>query len=767
MTRTARADWQPAEADPPLQTGAVIDGRYRVITVIGEGGMGRVYETEHLFLRRRLALKLVRRDAGTGEAAKRLLQEAVLAGKVPHATVVPVFDCAALPDGQVYVAMELLRGESLEEALLRPQRAEEVLRWLAEVARGLAAAHRAGIVHRDVKPANLFLARAGDGTVQPRILDFGIAKLLPGLAGEAGAVVQTQAGALLGTPFYMAPERIRGETGDGSADLYGFGVILYEALTGQVPFLGEGFMEIVGRHLREPPLDPRQAAPQRRIPDALAELALALLRKEPQARPHDGDAVAAALLAVLEREPATVASLRLGAEAPTSVSAEATTQAIEEGSTQRLEGHVIVDMSGKTAVIEAGDPGDMSGRTGPAAVSVTAPTLAPGLEGANGAAASRSEMSVRTGSAEMSAGTGSGSRARSLSSGTGGLEPTPEGGASLVGRASGQEPARTDMSSGAGRSASLRAAALVLACAAGGLVAWVLMPREEAGEAGPPIVEPAAVSREVGAGLPVASPADPGAAAVGTTQANDAERVDPPAATAASETSGPAADDGPGRRPRRALRPNPRPRRPCRRSRRRRSGARNRRAKLVQPSRVRRGQGRRSRPMSTTSETPGCQRPRAAGWRRALVGALVFALARPAAAAPGAPPEAPATVDAALAAGDLGTARALAEKAREADPSAENWRREAEVCQRLADYACARAAWKGTWRPCRRGPSARRARLGWLPSRTCPAGQSPTRRHRPTARRSTRPAPTRTRPCAPSPRSPRGRSRPRPSASGS
>lgn len=99
--------------------------------------------------------------------------------------------------------------------------------------------------------------------------------------------------------------------------------------------------------------------------------------------------------------------------------------------------------------------------------------------------------------------------------------------------------------------------------------------------------------------------------------------------------------------------------------------------------------------MSTTSETPRCQRPRAAGWRRALVGALVFALARPAAAAPGAPAEAPATVDAALAAGDLGTARALAEQARAADPSADNWRREAEVCQRVADYACARAAWKG------------------------------------------------------------------------
>ena len=105
--------WQPVEADPPLAAGAVIDRRYRVIRLLGEGGMGRVYEAEHLFIRRRLALKLVRRDAGTGEAAARLLQEAVLAGKVPHATVVPVFDCAALPDGQVYVAMELLRGESL------------------------------------------------------------------------------------------------------------------------------------------------------------------------------------------------------------------------------------------------------------------------------------------------------------------------------------------------------------------------------------------------------------------------------------------------------------------------------------------------------------------------------------------------------------------------------------------------------------------------------------------------------------------------------
>nr|WP_276599821.1 serine/threonine-protein kinase [Nannocystis sp. SCPEA4] len=575
LTRTARADWQPAEADPPLAAGAVIDGRYRVVTVIGEGGMGRVYEVEHLFLRRRLAIKLVRRDAGTGEAAARLLQEAVLAGKVPHATVVPVFDCAALPDGQVYVAMELLRGESLEEALLRPQPAEAVLRWLAEVARGLAAAHRAGIVHRDVKPANLFLARANDGTVQPRILDFGLAKLLPGLAGEA-AVVQTQAGALMGTPFYMAPERIRGETGDPRADLYGFGVILYEALTGQVPFLGEGFMEIVGRHLREPPLDPRQAAPQRQIPDPLAELALALLRKDPAARPDDGDAVAAALLEVVARAPA-IAGLMLGGEA--SVSAVAATQALEEGSTQRLEGHVVAGMSVQTAVLAgetggAGSAGGASARAGVAGpLDMTLPpdasgalagaagpldmTLPPDASGglaagragvagpldmtlppdASGALAGgrAAGLSVRTGASESQA-TGRSGHAADLSARV--ASDMSSGSASASG--AGLSARRAGMSSRTGGAATgLRAVALVLACAAGGALAWVLMPPSEPGEAdpagqgatlrGPPIaptaeppVAPSAAEAAKGPPEPAAEVAVAGPGSSGGTTTGDA-----------------------------------------------------------------------------------------------------------------------------------------------------------------------------------------------------------------------------------------------------
>ncbi|MDC0669124.1 serine/threonine-protein kinase [Nannocystis radixulma] len=583
LTRTARADWQPAEADPPLAAGAVIDGRYRVVTVIGEGGMGRVYEVEHLFLRRRLAIKLVRRDAGTGEAAARLLQEAVLAGKVPHATVVPVFDCAALPDGQVYVAMELLRGESLEEALLRPQPAEAVLRWLAEVARGLAAAHRAGIVHRDVKPANLFLARANDGTVQPRILDFGLAKLLPGLAGEA-AVVQTQAGALMGTPFYMAPERIRGETGDPRADLYGFGVILYEALTGQVPFLGEGFMEIVGRHLREPPLDPRQAAPQRRIPDPLAELALALLRKDPAARPDDGDAVAAALLEVVARAPA-IAGLMLGGEG--SVSAVAATQAIEEGSTQRLEGHVVADMSEKTAVLagEAGGAGLAGGASGRAGVAGPLDmTLPPDASDGRAGVAGPLDMTLPPDASNGLAGVAglldmtlppdasgrlAGGRAAELSAGTGasGDQATGRSGqaADLSARAASDMSSGAASASGAGLSArragmssrtggaatGLRAVALVLACAAGGALAWVLMPPSEPGDVdpagqgatlpGPPIaptagppVAPSAAEAAKGPPEPAAEAVVAGPGSSGGTTTGDATATSGVDATAGS-----------------------------------------------------------------------------------------------------------------------------------------------------------------------------------------------------------------------------------------
>ena len=153
-----------SDGDPSLAPGTVIDGRYRVTREIGAGGMGRVYEAEHMFLRRSMAIKLLRRGLATApEATARLIQEAMLAGQVPHPAIVQVFDCAVLADGQVYLAMELLRGESLEQRLRRPGHAGEVVPLLAELARGLAAVHRVGVVHRDIKPANVFLANSDSG----------------------------------------------------------------------------------------------------------------------------------------------------------------------------------------------------------------------------------------------------------------------------------------------------------------------------------------------------------------------------------------------------------------------------------------------------------------------------------------------------------------------------------------------------------------------------------------------------------------------------
>ncbi len=326
------------EDDAPLAIGALIDGRYEITGLVGEGGMGRVYAAEHRFLSRRVALKMLHKDAQTSaENVQRFRQEALLTTRIGHPGIVEVLDCATLPDGRIYMVMELLDGESLEEAMERPGPADLRLGWLAEIATAVAAAHRVGVIHRDIKPANLFLATGADGQTIPKILDFGIAKA----KGEAG--VQTKAGALLGTPYYLAPERALSRPLDARADLYSLGVILYEMLTGDVPFVGETMMEVVGHHIHSPPLDPRQAAPSRPIPAKLAEFTLSLLAKDPELRPADGDLVAASLRAILEDEQEALAALVLGPPEPMSpLAAESGAATVPplsaaDSSTQRLD----------------------------------------------------------------------------------------------------------------------------------------------------------------------------------------------------------------------------------------------------------------------------------------------------------------------------------------------------------------------------------------------------------------------------------------------
>ncbi|HFE46769.1 MAG TPA: serine/threonine protein kinase, partial [Nannocystis exedens] len=166
-----------ATDDSPVEIGTLVDGRYEITDLLGEGGMGRVYLAEHRFLGRRVALKMLRKDAQQSpESVARFRQEALLTTRIGHPGIVEVLDCATLADGRVFMVMEFLEGESLEEAMTRPGPALPRLQWLADVASALAAAHRVGVVHRDIKPANLFLSIDRTGATISKILDFGIAK---------------------------------------------------------------------------------------------------------------------------------------------------------------------------------------------------------------------------------------------------------------------------------------------------------------------------------------------------------------------------------------------------------------------------------------------------------------------------------------------------------------------------------------------------------------------------------------------------------------
>jgi serine/threonine-protein kinase len=201
-------------------------GRYRIVRKLGAGGMGSVYEAEHQELGRRVALKMLHRDlTHTPEVVARFLREARATAKVRHPHVVDVQDVGS-EGGAPFLVMEYLDGEDLASLLVREGRlaVERATDLLLPVLAGVDAAHQAGIVHRDLKPENIFLLRAPGGELHPKVLDFGIAKVLD----PAGSLTLTRTASLLGTPYYMSPEQARGARDvDGRTDQYALGVILY------------------------------------------------------------------------------------------------------------------------------------------------------------------------------------------------------------------------------------------------------------------------------------------------------------------------------------------------------------------------------------------------------------------------------------------------------------------------------------------------------------------------------------------------------------
>jgi serine/threonine-protein kinase len=270
------SEWDP-KGDPLLDQ--VIDGRYRVEAVIGEGGMGTVYRVRHVVLDKSFALKALRADlANDPDIANRFIHEARVMASVTHPGLVQISDFGRLSSGQAYFVMELLGGASLRGLLrgggaMAPARARAITKRIAEA---IAVAHAAGIVHRDLKPDNVHVRSLETGD-EIKIVDFGLAKVM-------GTSRLTRDGIIFGTPHYLSPEQAAGETPDQRADIYALGIVLYEMLTGQVPFEADSYMGVLTQHIYMKPRPPSELLGPAATLGELESIVLRCLEKKPERR---------------------------------------------------------------------------------------------------------------------------------------------------------------------------------------------------------------------------------------------------------------------------------------------------------------------------------------------------------------------------------------------------------------------------------------------------------------------------------------------------
>lgn len=301
--------------EDPL-AGRVLSGRYRLVEVLGRGGMGAVYRAHHILMDKPVAVKVLRQElASDTEAVARFHREARSASRLDHDHIIRVTDFGQTDDGLLFLVMELLDGENLAQVLRRGplpwRRAATIGR---DIALGLAHAHEQGVIHRDLKPENIVLVRRGKSARQMvKVLDFGLAKLIHDVSGagspggdgaeDDAARSLTRTGAVFGTPEYMSPEQAEGRGLGPHTDLYALGVVAYQMVSGVLPFTAPTFLALIAKTVNEPPPPPTQQNPGIDLPPQLEALIMQCLAKEPVERPTSAEEIAESLDQILAAHP--------------------------------------------------------------------------------------------------------------------------------------------------------------------------------------------------------------------------------------------------------------------------------------------------------------------------------------------------------------------------------------------------------------------------------------------------------------------------------
>ncbi|HUS66779.1 MAG TPA: serine/threonine-protein kinase [Kofleriaceae bacterium] len=347
-------------------------GPYRLVELLGEGGMGCVYRALHTAIGRRVAIKMLHPAlANDPVAVRRFFAEARAVNRISHENIVEIHDFVERQDGACYLVLELLVGRDLLDVMetAAPLPLSRTLAIMIQAARALAAAHAAGVVHRDLKPENIFLVERAGQPDFVKVLDFGIAKLL----GGSGSSRITTAGISLGTPAYIAPEQALGAEVDHRADIYSFGVMLYELVTAQQPFAVEDVTETVARQCTHVPPRPRDLPVQvHDVPPALDDLIMQCLEKGPAMRPASMEEVEQRLEAILHQRPV---------ERPAAVGAEARRTRAMPARRRLIAGGALAGIAALAVVgllsLEAGTASSAEARAAAAAATAAAPTPPP------------------------------------------------------------------------------------------------------------------------------------------------------------------------------------------------------------------------------------------------------------------------------------------------------------------------------------------------------------------------------------------------------